>query len=444
MSDESKRTWLTHPGKPGVIYREHPTRKIARKPDRFWAIRHRAGGKRLIETLGWTSEGWTADMAHALLVELQHNAKLGLRPQTLKEKREMAAGAKAEAARQSALEGLKEITFGELAGFYREWAAANRRSGAGVARILDRHILPELGEKRAADITPATVNELKALLEAKRPERGRGQNDPDARLSPQTVLHCLKTVREVYNYALETPHPDMPERMLYVGKNPAILSRRGRGVRVPVSDARRLRILTDAEIAQLLAYEGQHKAFAAELRDMILLSLDTGVRSGELIRLRREDVDTERGTLRILSGSDFGLTKSGRTRIVHAGYLFPEARDVLRRHARGDSPYLFPGRDGGVRDGTALGRAMNRMAETLGLNSGVTDPRNRVVWHTLRHTFATRMLESGVDIYTLKELLGHSSVAVTEGYLHLCDRAKREKALARITLERAVTFRGHQ
>ena len=177
---------------------------------------------------------------------------------------------------------------------------------------------------------------------------------------------------------------------------------------------------------------------------MMLLSLDTGVRSGELIRLRREDVDTERGTLRILLGSDFGLTKSGRTRIVHAGYLFPEARDVLRRHARGDSPYLFPGRDGGVRDGTALGRAMNRIAETLGLNSGVTDPRNRVVWHTLRHTFATRMLESGVDIYTLKELLGHSSVAVTEGYLHLCDRAKREKALARLTLERAVTSRGHQ
>lgn len=153
--------------------------------------------------------------------------------------------------------------------------AANRRSGIGVARILDRHILPELGEKRAADITPAAVNELKALLEAKRPERGRGQNDPDARLSPQTVLHCLKTVREVYNYALETPHPDMPERMLYVGKNPCHPEPQGARRARPVSDACRLRILTDAEIAQLLAYEGQHKAFAAELRDMMLLSLDT-------------------------------------------------------------------------------------------------------------------------------------------------------------------------
>lgn len=176
---------------------------------------------------------------------------------------------------------------------------------------------------------------------------------------------------------------------------------------------------------------------------MMLLSLDTGVRSGELIRLRREDVDTERGTLRILSGSDFGLTKSGRTRIVHAGYLFPEARDVLRRHARGDSPYLFPGRDGGVRDGTALGRAMNRIAETLGLNSGVTDPRNRVVWHTLRHTFATGCWSPGFDSIPSRNCSaiqrrgnGGLPAPVRPG--------QARKGAGRLTLERAVTSRGHQ
>ncbi len=85
---------------------------------------------------------------------------------------------------------------------------------------------------------------------------------------------------------------------------------------------------------------------------------------------------------------------------------------------------------------------MKRIAASLGLNDGVSDTRNQVVWHTLRHTFATRMLESGVDIYTLKELLGHSSVSVTEGYLHLCDRAKREKSLARIALGRGITVQG--
>ena len=65
--------------------------------------------------------------------------------------------------------------------------------------------------------------------------------------------------------------------------------------------------------------------------------------------------------------------------------------------------------------------------QKLGFNDGVTDPRNRVVWHTLRHTFATRMLESGVDIYTLKVLMGHHSVTTTEVYLHLCDPDKRRR-----------------
>ena len=70
-------------------------------------------------------------------------------------------------------------------------------------------------------------------------------------------------------------------------------------------------------------------------------------------------------------------------------------------------------------------------------HTGVDDSRNLVVWHTLRHTYATRMLEAGIDIYTLKELMGHASVTTTEIYLHLCDRAKREQALARLALARA-------
>lgn len=439
MSNE----WHTMPGKSGILYREHETRKVARKPDRFWAIRHTvSSGKRVTETLGWTSEGWTLDMAMSLLAEFKRNTRLGLQPETMAEKRMLRDVQRREELETAALNRLKRITFGELAERYRAWALENRRSGEAVSRILDKHILPFLGDRKAADITPTTINELRAALEETRPERGLGRNDPKARLSAQTVLHCLKTVREVYNYALETPSPDAPSIPLYAGKNPAVLSRRGRGVRVPKTDARRLRILTDAEIAALLAYEGQNGTQTAELRDMMLLSLDTGLRAGELLRLRREDVDAERGTIRVLSGSDSGTTKSGRARIVHAGYLFPASRDVLRRRAATASPYLFPGRGGEVRNGTALSHTMNRIAEAIGLNAHVTDARNRVVWHTLRHTYATRMLESGVDIYTLKEFLGHSSVAVTEGYLHLCDRNKREAALARIALTR-TTVPGH-
>lgn len=443
QDSSKKRVWKTHPGRKGVIYREHPTRKHGKKPDRFWGILHRVNGKQLWETLGWSSDGWTADMAQNLYLEFEKNVKLGEHPQSLKEKREMSAVSRAEEARRASLEGLKRISFGELAEYYREWVKANRRSGAFVCGMLDRHVLPELGGMCAADMTPADINAFRERLEKKHPASGRGMCDPNATLSPQTVLHALKTVREVFNFALETPHPELRE-MLFSGKNPAVLSRRGRGVRAPQFDARRLRILKDPEIEAILSYECENPAFTTDLHDMILLSLDTGVRVGELIRIRCEDIYPDTGEVRVFSGSDSGLTKGGRTRIVHAGHLFPESLDMLRRRiaSSGDSAFLFPGRSGGMRESTAVSRSMKRIAASLGLNDGVSDTRNQVVWHTLRHTFATRMLESGVDIYTLKELLGHSSVSVTEGYLHLCDRAKREKSLARIALGRGITVQG--
>lgn len=99
-------------------------------------------------------------------------------------------------------------------------------------------------------------------------------------------------------------------------------------------------------------------------------------------------------------------------------------------------PYLFPGRGDGPRDANALNATLRRIADDLGLNSGVRDARNRIVWHTFRHTYATRMLEHGVDVFMLKELMGHSGVTTTERYLHLCDMAKRKKALAKLQMLR--------
>ena len=73
-----KQRWHTLPGKEGVLYREHPTRKHGRGPDRCLSIRYRVGeGKRVHESLGWTSEGWTVAKAVALLRELKENIRTG-------------------------------------------------------------------------------------------------------------------------------------------------------------------------------------------------------------------------------------------------------------------------------------------------------------------------------------------------------------------------------
>lgn len=436
----ARLSWASVQGKEGVIYREHPTRKHGKRPDRYIAICYRSGqGKRVLEALGWASDGWTVDKAVALLRELKENIRLGRRPQSLKERREMAEVARLEAERTAARAKLKSITFGELAELYKAWAKEHRVSAGSVEQVLDMHILPVLGERVAADITTVDVESLRKLVAAKQPLTGRNKNTPGACLSAQTVLHILKTVREVFNFALETPAPNESGVMLFSGVNPAVLSRRGRGVHVPKNDARRLRILNDKEITTLLAYQGRRKEAFADLHDMILLSLDIGPRAGELVHIRRESCDPVTGAVRIYKGSrDNDTTKGGASRLLFAGQLFPEAREMLRGRLSqpGNGPYLFSGPDGKARDANGLNRAMRRIMEKLKFNEGVDDPRNTVVWHTLRHTYATKMLEAGTDIYTLKELMGHASVTTTEIYLHLCDRAKREQALARIALTR--------
>lgn len=437
--------WINSPGKEGVVYREHPTRKHGRRPDRYIAIRYRSGqGKRKLEALGWASDGWTLEKAVALLRELKENIRLGRSPQSLKEKRAMAESARIAAEQTATRARVKEITFGELAEHYRLWVRDHRISSQTSEMLLDDHILPVFGERIAAEITAADVDELRRIVSIKRPCTGRNKNTPGACLSAQTVLHILKTVREVYNFAMETPAPGAPGIMLFSGTNPAILSRRNRAIVLPKTDSRRLRVLSDTEITELLAFQGRREEYG-ELHDMILFSLDTGLRSGELVNLRCESCDADSGTIRVLTGAKGSerSTKGGKTRIVHAGRLFPENLTMLRRRLRHtSSEYLFPGLNGDARSPFGLPQAMRRIMDKLGFNDGVTDPRNRVVWHTLRHTFATRMLEAGLDIYALKTLMGHASVTTTEIYLHICDMDKRRAALAKAELARQKLITG--
>jgi site-specific recombinase XerD len=67
----------------------------------------------------------------------------------------------------------------------------------------------------------------------------------------------------------------------------------------------------------------------------------------------------------------------------------------------------------------SVSKSFSRAIETLGFNNGIDDHRQKVVFHTLRHTYASWLVMSGVDLYTVQKLMGHSTISMTERYSHL-------------------------
>jgi integrase len=158
--------------------------------------------------------------------------------------------------------------------------------------------------------------------------------------------------------------------------------------------------------------------YTDHLTPLVLLGLNTGLRRGELLRLRWREVDLQR---RILTVRGEGA-KSGQTRHVP---LNSEATQVLKswRPAAFDSDWCV---FGGPESSTPLVAIKKGWAGVLKAATV-----NRFRFHDLRHTFASKLVMAGVDLNTVRELLGHKSIAMTLRYAHL---APEHKAAAVETL----------
>ncbi len=373
---------------PGVRFREHPTRKHGLRPDRYFQIRYSHEGKRYEQALGWSSQGWTEARANATLSELFMAAKTGEGERTLAEKREKAeAKRKAEEAVKAERERAA-LTFGDFwERIYLPQSAEDKSSKAWsreeqLARLW---IIPVIGNKSLVKISPLDLERIK-------------KNMADAGRAPRSVQYCLATIRQAFNVAHRLD--------LFSGDNPV-----GK-VKKPKLDNQRLRFLTEDEAQRLLEAIRQ---LSQQVHDMALLSLHCGLRAGEIFNLTWRDVDIEKAILTLRD------TKSGKTRYAHAT---TDVVTMLAGLGIGDPEQLvFPGR-GGVKI-KQISDSFERAVAKCGLNNGVTDRRDRVVFHTLRHSFASWLVQAGVDLFTVKEMLGHSTLAMTERYSHLAPDAMR-------------------
>jgi integrase len=172
--------------------------------------------------------------------------------------------------------------------------------------------------------------------------------------------------------------------------------------------------------------EGKYlEAAPAPLRDAALLLLDTGLRVGELCALEKADVHLEPsggakfGYLRVRDGK----SKNARRTIS----LSARASAMLRvRMASNESLWVFPGKA----DKNFLSTSLNHQHCKVRTDLFLPDD---FVLHSLRHTFLTRLGEAGVDAFTIMRIAGHSSITVSQKYVHPSDESM-ERAFERLEM----------
>ena len=272
----------------------------------------------------------------------------------------------------------KPIEFTELADCYiQDYAKLNKRTWKNDMCCIDAHLKPFFGEMELNEITPLFIEKYRA----KRLKTG---------VSKSTVNRDLAIMKKMFNLSIDwklaTENP--VKKVKFFSEK----------------DNLKERILTKEEEDRLLVASAEH------LKPILIAALNTGMRLGEILSLKWGQIDFEKELVRVEK------TKSGKIRYVNINSVLSKTLENLKAQ---DGEFLFTNPKTGepLKDVKTAFKSACRRANIKNLR-----------FHDLRHTFATRLVESGVDIITVKELLGHSTVKITERYTHPNQKLK-EKAV---------------
>ncbi len=229
----------------------------------------------------------------------------------------------------------------------------------------------------------------------------------------RSIEYALACVRMVLNHALRSGY--------HAGPNPVTtMARHAR----PKYDNKRVRFFSRDEAANLLAALKKKSIY---VHNMTLLSIYCGIRVGEVFSLQWSDIDQVHGLVYLRD------TKSGKTRTVHMSSSIKKMFATMEPGR--NSELVFPDKNGRKRK--QMSKTFNRTVEQLGFNDGVEDRRQKFTFHSCRHTCASWLVQAGIPLFTVKEIMGYSTIALTERYSHLAPSAFQQAAEA---IEQAGTI----
>ncbi len=237
------------------------------------------------------------------------------------------------------------------------------------------YLQPRFGSKEPYEITPIEVDNLTLNLSKS--------------LQPQTVKHVLVLLKRIINFGIS--------KNLCSGLNFKITA--------PKINNLKTEDLNSDQLNRL--FKAIEKDPHIHAGNIMKLALYTGMRRGEMFRLKWSDIDYQRGFIHIRD------PKGGTDQKIPLTDL---ARNVIDSQCRSDSQFVFPGRNGMQRKDLKI--PLNRIKRRAGL------PDNFRPLHGLRHVYASMLASSGkVDMYTLQKLLTHKNPLMTQRYAHLRDEA---------------------
>ena len=183
-------------------------------------------------------------------------------------------------------------------------------------------------------------------------------------------------------------------------------------VRTPKQEKRLPKCLDQEQIVRLIEAPGDNNMLAARDRAMMEVMYSSGLRVSELVSLEMQDLDTQEGIIRVRGkGKKDRLTAVG-SRATSAINTYLQHRQAEGRLRGQWANRLFVNKFGGPLSARSVRRKMDKYLLTAGIDPGVSP-------HTLRHSFATHLLNNGADLRSVQELLGHQNLSTTQIYTHL-------------------------